>query len=264
MAKIISEEDLAAALLPGVPVEVLERYRHAAGDEIGSGKFTSPQSSAALAANTFGYFMKRPGDLPRFPKWTDAWSPRRAEPEVEVRFPWAGGHHPWLDAIVETNNFLVGVESKRYEPFDSHSSGDVSQFSEAYWRDKWGSGMQPYQWVRDGLAHRPQLFRYLNATQLVKHAFGLRTRAIKDGKTPVLAYLYAEPAAWPGTAGKAIPDGALKEHAEEVRSFARMVAGGEVAFVHFTYGELLRTFDGSPLEHVRDHAKRLRERFHTV
>jgi hypothetical protein len=76
------EDELPRALLPGVPVdEVLERYRRAAGDEIGRGKFTSRQSSAALAANTFGYFMQRHGDLPPFPRWVAAWSPRRVVPE---------------------------------------------------------------------------------------------------------------------------------------------------------------------------------------
>ena len=256
------EDELARALLPGVPVdEVLERYRRAAGDEIGRGKFTSRQSSAALAANTFGYFMQRHGDLPPFPRWVAAWSPCRVAPEEEVRFPWAGGHHPWLDAVVETEEFLIGVESKRYEPFDVHSRDEASSFSEAYWRDEWGKAMHPYQWVRDGLAHRPQLFRYLNAAQLVKHAFGLRTKALKMRKKPVLVYLYAEPKAWPGGGGKAISNDARTDHAEEVRCFARMVAGGEVQFLHFTYSELLQVFAASPLQHVRDHASRLRERF---
>jgi hypothetical protein len=206
--------------------------------------------------------MKRPSDLPQVPNWTAAWMPIRVEPEEEVRFPWAGGHHPWLDAIVETHQFFIGVESKRYEPFDSHSSQDVSPLSEAYWRDEWGKDMHSYKWVRDGLKHRPQLFRYLNAAQLVKHAFGLRTQALKKDKKPVLAYLYAEPKTWPGSAGKAISPEARAEHAEEVRCFARLVAGGEVRFLHFSYDELLRTFDASPLQDVRDHASRLRARFH--
>lgn len=263
----MDESALVAALLPGVPVDVLDRFRRAAGDAIESGKFVSRQSSAALAANTLGWFMKRPGDLPSFPGWTEAWLPIRVEPEEEVRFPWAGGHHPWLDAIIETDEFFIGVESKRYEPFDSHSSEEISSFSEAYWRDRWGKTMQPYQWVRDGLAHRPNLFRYLNAAQLVKHAFGLRTQALKKanggrkGKKPVLGYLYAEPKAWPGDAGRTISGEARMEHADEVHSFARMVSGAEVKFIHFTYDELLRGFDASPLQDVRDHASRLRERF---
>jgi len=57
-----------AALLPGLPiVRILACYAAAAGNEIESGKFSSPESSAALAANTFGYFLGRPADLPPLP-----------------------------------------------------------------------------------------------------------------------------------------------------------------------------------------------------
>jgi hypothetical protein len=47
--------------LPGVPSSlVLKRLNAAAGDEVNSGKLSSPESSAALAVNTFGWFMDRP------------------------------------------------------------------------------------------------------------------------------------------------------------------------------------------------------------
>ena len=54
--------------LPGVPGREIERiFNTAAGNEIASGKFDSPESSAALAANAFGFFLKRPRDLPPLP-----------------------------------------------------------------------------------------------------------------------------------------------------------------------------------------------------
>ena len=54
--------------LPGVPRrQIEETYNAAPGKEIVSGKFDSPESSAALAANTFGFFLNRPGDLPSLP-----------------------------------------------------------------------------------------------------------------------------------------------------------------------------------------------------
>jgi ATP-dependent Zn protease len=43
--------------------------------------------------------------------------------------------------------------------------------------------------------------------------------------------------------------------------FARMVAGAEVRFLHFTYSDLLETFVTSHSQDVRDHAERLRARF---
>ena len=257
-----SANDLIHGLLPGVPAEVLDQYRRAAGNELESGKFMSPQSSASLAANTFGFFMNRPADLPVLPGWTATWAPRRVVPEEEIRFPWTGGHHPWLDAVVESQDFLIGIESKRYEPFESTRVRAEVPFSEAYWRDEWGKGMHPYQWVRDGLAHRPNLFQYVNAAQLVKHAFGLRTQSMKRGVQAVLAYVYAEPSTWPD--GVPISQHAHAAHVEEVRCFARMVAGAEVQFMHFSYGELVRTFAASTLEDVREHAAHLCERFHIV
>lgn len=250
------------ALLPGVPAEVLDRYRRAAGNELDSGKFLSPQSSASLAANTFGFFMNRSTDLPALPGWTAPWRPRRVTPEEEVRFPWTGGHHPWLDAVIESPEFLIGIESKRYEPFESQRARREAPFSEAYWRDEWGKGMHPYQWVRDGLAHRPALFRYVNAAQLVKHAFGLRTQSMKRGVTPVLAYVFAQPSKWPD--GTPISQHEHAAHVEEIRCFARLVEGADVQFMHFSYFDLFGTFDASPLKEVRQHASHLRERFHVV
>jgi hypothetical protein len=54
--------------LPGVPVaHVCARLAAAGGDEIDSGKFAHPKSSAALAVNAFGWFIERPMDLPPHP-----------------------------------------------------------------------------------------------------------------------------------------------------------------------------------------------------
>ena len=45
--------------LPGVPGREIENiFNSAVGNEISSGKFDSPESSAALAANAFGFFLK--------------------------------------------------------------------------------------------------------------------------------------------------------------------------------------------------------------
>jgi hypothetical protein len=57
-----------ALFLPGVPEAYLRnRLQQAGGDEIGSGKFVNPESSAALAANAFGWFIERPTMLPPLP-----------------------------------------------------------------------------------------------------------------------------------------------------------------------------------------------------
>jgi hypothetical protein len=110
---------LAGALLPGLPVDLIRaRYAAAPGNEIASGKFASRESSAALAANTFGPFMMRPSDLQPFPGgeawgWPASW----VNLGQVVRFPWAGGYHPCLDALIETRSALIGIESRGCEPF---------------------------------------------------------------------------------------------------------------------------------------------------
>lgn len=120
--------------LPGVPEEkVRTAFDRAGGNEIASGKFASPESSAALAANGFGWFLDRPGALPAFPGLDDLdWPANRIDIERQMRFPWSGGRHPWLDAAVETQQHLVGVESKRHEPF---RDSKIAKLSEAYDRE---------------------------------------------------------------------------------------------------------------------------------
>ena len=34
-----------------------------------------------------------------------------------MRFPWKDGRHPWLDVGMESATTLIGIESRRYEPF---------------------------------------------------------------------------------------------------------------------------------------------------
>ena len=127
--------------LPGVPGEELEPIIDAApGREISSGKFDSRRSSARLAANTFGYFFKKPRELPPLPHCEDTgWPARALAIEKEVRFPWRGGKHPWLDILITTWSALIGVESKRYEPFDIKGSNPLS---DAYWRPVWGDRLK--------------------------------------------------------------------------------------------------------------------------
>lgn len=181
-------EKLKQALLPELPVQaVYDAYAGAAGKEL-AGKFFEPRSSSALAANAFGFFLSRPELLPAIPGTeSHNWPAKSVALEAVVRFPWSGGRHPHLDALITTSTALIGIESKRYEPFDDPGAAD---WSEAYWRDCWGDLMAHYKTVRDSL--RPALrFSHLGATQLVKHAFGLRTQAHKRRIHAVLIYLYA-------------------------------------------------------------------------
>lgn len=253
---------LPEGLLPGLPVDRIRAcYAAAPGNELASGKFQSPESSAALAANTFGFFLDRPAELPPLPLRLDlGWPPLSVDLEVENRFPWRGGRHPWLDAMVETSGWLVGIESKRYEPYRAKSEPALS---EAYWRPVWGDAMSGYCRVRDDLKDGRRTFRHLDAAQLVKHAFGLRTVVHRDSipgrRRAVLVYLYAEPAFWPD--GRPIPEAAREAHRKEIEAFAEMVKGDEVAFRALAYRDLLANWSEAPDAAVRAHAGAIRNNF---
>lgn len=239
--------------LPGVPEHlVLAALGQAGGNEIASGKFASPESSAALAANSFGWFLERPADLPPFPCLPEIdWPATAVQVERQLRFPWSGGRHPWLDAAVETETHLIGIESKRFEPFRDTKTVALS---DAYDRDVWGEAMGPFTAMRDGLRSGAVRFVHLDAAQLVKHALGLRTEARRQGKRPVLLYLFAEPTTR-GT-GAISPD-VHARHRDEIARFADAVAGAEVVFAASSYREWLATWAGE----ARVHADAIVERF---
>ena len=244
--------------LPGVPVkEVLARYENSPGKELES-KFENPESSANLVANAFGWFMQRPSSLPPLPGCEQLGVVEDVCVERCMRFPWRGGLHPWLDVVVETPQALIGVESKRYEPFRPKAA--ATRWSTAYRRNVWGSRMAGFQRMRDLLDSGKEEFQHLNAVQLVKHAFGLRTQAAKDGgRRPVLLYVYAEPRNWPD--GKAVPARQLKIHREEIAAFARIVAGDEVEFHSASYAQVLATWTASGDSDVRSHAAAVHTRY---
>ena len=104
-------------LLPGLPVDLIRAaYEGAPGNEIGSGKFASPESSAALVANSFGVFLNRAGELPRLVGTeTETWPATAVDLEAYVRLPWSGRHPepqhaktPRPEAGRGANNFGCG------------------------------------------------------------------------------------------------------------------------------------------------------------
>ncbi|WP_439817264.1 PGN_0703 family putative restriction endonuclease [Zavarzinia sp. CC-PAN008] len=240
--------------LPGVPVaHVLDRLARAGGKEIETGKFASPDSSAALAVNTFGWFAHRPADLPPFPGLPGQGAPHRVDIEYCARFPWSGGRHPWLDAVVETATHLIGVESKRFEPYRDAKKVVLSP---AYDRPVWGDGMAPFEQVRDTLRSGGLAFAHLDGAQLVKHAFGLVTDGRRRDKVPVLLYLFAEPA-WLG--GKPISAAVLARHRAEIAQFAELVRDATVRFHALSYRDWLA---GWPeLGPIGDHARAITAAF---
>ena len=58
LTTVMKDATMRDRFLPGVPTEqITEIYNAAPGNEITSGKFDSAESSAALVANAFGFFL---------------------------------------------------------------------------------------------------------------------------------------------------------------------------------------------------------------
>ena len=249
--------------LSGVPGSQIEAiYQDGPGNEIATGKFDSPRSSANLAANTFGLFLNLAADLPPLPGCEqEAWPASSLTLEGKLRFPWNGGRHPVLDVLVTTPSALIGIESKRFEPFGKNR---VKALSDAYRRPCWGDRMTGYERVRDRVGTSKGSAYSLDAAQLFKHALALRTQVNKPGEhqglTPILFYLYAEPGSWPDT-GLPIEEASRDQHREEIAAFAKEVDGDEVKFVACTYRQLLEGWVGQGTAQVSRHAAAVFRRF---
>ena len=114
--------------LPGVPRrEIEEIFSSAAGNEISSGKFDSPESSAALAANSFGFFLNRPSHLPPLPGCENESWPAQKERKAAAYYvcKWAICRIPQY-SIIYLYHTGIGViaKGKATDSFRKKAFGD--------------------------------------------------------------------------------------------------------------------------------------------
>jgi hypothetical protein len=224
------------SFLPGVPVEaVLAALGNLPGSDL-----ESPDSSAALVANTFGWFLTRPHLLLPFPG-VPMGLPEAVELGVEMQLPFRGVRHPRLDASVTTATTLVGVTSTRYQPFRPRKA---TAFTEPFESRDGGPGMARYSKMRQALMTGQQTFRHLDAVTLVKQAYALRNQSVKQARGAVLVYLHAAPSHW--SSGKPVDPKAISRHQAEVVDFARAVKGDDVTFVPLRWADLLAEWAKTP------------------
>ena len=116
---------------------------------------------------------------------------------------------------------------------------------------------------KDALKSEELEYQTLDAAQLVKHAFGIRSEVHRSGDfkglRPVLLYLYAEPAPWPS--GRSVAEGKLLKHCDEIQDFKSRVLGDEVEFHDLSYQSLLSTWISSGDAGVSEHAANILDRF---
>jgi hypothetical protein len=171
-------------LIEGVRLVDFEAdLRQGDGNEM-EGKFRAAHSSSALAVNTFAPFKSDPAAL-RLPGGGGF-----ASLSFERKCPHglAGRRSPNLDIVAVGPSGVVAVESKCLEPLTPH----VANFAPAY-EAEIRDGRRASAWFREmlRLVEEPRAYRWLDAAQLVKHAFGV---AYTFSDLPMtLLYIFWEP-----------------------------------------------------------------------
>lgn len=232
-------------LIEGVRLTDFEAdLRQGDGNEL-EGKFRAAHSSSALAVNTFAPFKSDIAALrlPGGDNFTDLSFERKCPHGLMGRRP------PNLDVVAVGGGAVVAIESKCLEPLTPHAAKFASAY-EAEIRDARRSSA----WFREmlRLVEEPRTYRWLDAAQLVKHAFGIAYTFAEQPAT--LLYLFWEPS-------NAGTHPIFAEHRAEVARFTASV-GDRPAFVAMSYPELWRSWETtlSP-EWLHDHIGRLRLRY---
>lgn len=210
------------------------------------GKFRAAHSSSALAVNSFARFKSAVDQL-SVGGWSGFDSMRF---EAKCSAGILGRRSPNLDVLLVSPTKVVGIESKCTEHLTPHTSN----FSPAY-NEQITDWRRETAWFRlmEALIDEPRRYRYLDAAQLVKHAFGLGHTF--DGQDVTLLYLYWEP-----RNADAFP--ALLDHRQEVARFAAEVKGARPSFRAIAYPELWDSWAqrGSPAW-LPEHVSALRSRY---
>lgn len=213
-------------LLDGIEPALFEAELNDGDGRELDGKFRAAHSSSALAVNNFARFKTAPALL-QIAGWSGFETLRfEAKCPIGIR----GGRPPNLDLLLTGQSMIVGVESKCTEHLTTHTA----EFSPAHdeqitdWRRK-----TPWFELMKKLDEDSMRYRYLDAAQLVKHAFGLGRTF--EGQDVALLYLYWEPS----NADAVIE---LQEHRREVIRFATEVAGAKPSFTAISYRDLWRSW----------------------
>jgi hypothetical protein len=214
--------DFRDNLLPLVLREDFEADLSAGdGNELQT-KFRAAHSSSALAVNCFAPFRSRMAYL----KLQSGEIFDTLQFERKCPTGLRGGRAPNLDVVVSGLESIIGIESKLTEYLGRH----CAQFSPAYGEQIRDSRTeQGYFHEMKRLMDAPDSYKWLDAGQLIKHAFGL-AHTFKDQPVSLL-YLFWEPLN---------PDAhpVFAEHRAEIAEFSERVTGATPAFKAMSYAEL--------------------------
>jgi len=230
--------DVADNLFRPLSAAALADFEEGGGAELkdrphAPAKMKALHSSAVLAVNVFDYWTDR--DCAPLLQALGLREPLRAPLSFERKLPTGlTGDPPNLDVLLELESgVLIGIESKFTEWLSRKRPGRVL-FKPKYLEDGaelWSrNGLPRCQSLVADLISGAEIYRTLDAPQLLKHALGL---AVNSPSAFALYYLYYD-----------VPCPASKTHCEELLAFGEKV-GAELRFEPLTYQELFRRLSGS-------------------
>jgi hypothetical protein len=234
----------AENLLEGIDPRAVEAdYSGKRGSELDD-KFKAAHSSAALTVNSFGIFnANQELPIPGFEQLRFDGFEKLFPTGLKSRFP------PHLDATAHNDSMLLAIESKCLEYF----TPKAAEFSDAYVNEIIDERRES-PWFREMLRLREDVraYKYLDAAQLIKHAFGLAW-TVKE-KPLTLLYIFWEP-------DDALHHRMFQEHRDEIAAFATRVEGGRPEFRSMSYPELWASWSKSGSAPLAAHADNLRIRY---
>lgn len=234
-------EDARLNLIPGVPPDlIMADYCNGSGQEW-LVKIRAIHSSAALAANAFGRWKTDPAKL-KLLGFSGFCSPKL---EAQCRTG-LGGTPPNLDVLLQSQDVVIGIESKLLEPL----TPTKPHFSLSYSRARLPFCEEPWWNLLERLRRWPSA--HFDAAQLVKHYLGLR-KQFRTGQKVFLLYLFWKPL-------NAANIAEYSRHAEDIEKFQSAIPeNGNVQFVAMDYLQLWDSWSGD--SELAKHANLLRQRY---
>ena len=174
-------------------------------------KMKALHSSSALAVNFFDSWVNYDKSILRTVLELDT---DISAIKFEEQYPTGlGGNPPNLDLAIElTGGHTIGIESKFSEWLTPKSKGTES-FKSKYFLQQQGlwesKGLPGAQKLATSINQDDEVFRYLDAPQLLKHSLGMATQL---GEQFSLFYIYYD---WPGKESEV--------HNQEIERFAALI-----------------------------------------
>lgn len=206
-------------------------------------KMKATFSSSAIVVNLFQYWQEKNKISPLLEAL--GFKNNKAEKKgivFESKNPikGIGGYSPHLDVVISTDTNNFAIESKFTEPYNKGSDKN-SEIQDSYikketlWENLPNLG-QLAQAIHNPnnpiekeeikeLIEKLRKTKHLDASQLIKHILGLKS---KHGKKFKLLYLWYDV---PGTEGY--------EHRQEIEAFASIAKADRINFSHITYQEVI-------------------------